>query len=104
MIGCASNDFSPNRIVLIYGDSSISAVIQDNNVFEGINDTEKETVAFSGTVTQQENSYLIDFLVARETKGRKISENIKTAVTLKGAEPVEMAGFHDASFTLMLKK
>lgn len=104
MIGCSSNySIEPNEVVLTYCESSISAVIQEGNVFEGINDTDKETVEFSGTVTKQDTGYLVDVVVIREAKVRKASQNLNTAVMLQSEEPVIIGGINNYLFSIILK-
>jgi hypothetical protein len=105
MIGCSSNySIEPNEIILTYGESSISALIQESNVFEGINDTNKETVEFSGTITKQDTGYLVDIVVVREAKDRKTSQHLNTAVMLKNEESVVIGGINNYSFSIILKK
>lgn len=105
MIGCSSNySIEPNEVVLTYGESSISAVIQEDNVFEGIHDTDKETVEFSGTVTKQDTCYLVDVVVIREAKARKASQNLNTVIMLQSGEPVVIGGINNYLFSIMLKK
>jgi hypothetical protein len=105
LIGCSSSQsMDPRVVVLTYGESSVSALIQEDSVFAGSNDTGMETVEFSGKITKQGADYLVDVIIIREANTGNAHQNLNTTVVLQSEEPVVIGSFNDDLFYIFLKK
>ena len=104
-MGCSSKQaVEPTQIVLSYGESSITAVIQQNNMFDAIEDNENETVEFSGSLTKQDSGYLMDIVVVQEKKIRQATMELNTTLLIQVEEPIVVGGYNNDVWRVILKK
>ena len=104
LIACSSSHtIEPKKVVLTYGESSVSAQIHEGSVFEASNDTEMEKVEFSGEIQKQDSSYVVDIIVVREAKTRNARQDLNTTVLLNLDEPLILGGINDDLLSIVLK-
>lgn len=104
LLACSPSDSAePKEVVLTYGESSVSAQINEGSVFEGSKDTEMEKVAFSGAIQKQGTSYLVDIIVAREAKTHHARQDLNTTVLLNLDEPLVIGGINDDLLSIVFK-
>lgn len=99
----SSNTIEPNNVVLIYGESSVTALIQEGSVFEGRNDTDMDKIEFSGAIQKQGSSYVVDILVMSEAKTHNARQDWNTTMLLNLDEPLIIGGMNDNLLSIVLK-
>jgi len=102
--GCLSNPpIEQREVILRYGETAVSAEIQGDGTFETSKDTEHETVAFSGTVSEQDEMYRIDLAFSRQIKSSESRSELDTTVVLMANESVTVGGVNNDVYRVALE-
>jgi hypothetical protein len=104
LIACSSSHtIAPQKVVLTYGGSSVSAQIHQGSVFEATHDTEMERMELSGGIQKQGSGYLVDIIVVKEAKTRNARQGLNTRVLLNVDEPMIIGGINEDLVSIVLK-
>ncbi|MDG9670453.1 hypothetical protein ONV78_22130 [Hahella sp. CR1] len=105
LIGCASNQPSePTQVVFTYGDTLMSAPIDENNAFASAMETDTKSVQLSGKIQKQNADYIVDVDFISNAKEPEASHAFNSQVLVKLEEPQVIGNADENDFIINLKR
>ncbi|AZZ92194.1 hypothetical protein EUZ85_16275 [Hahella sp. KA22] len=105
LIGCSSNQTKePTEVVFTFGETSITAPINENSAFASTKETDKEKVQLSGNIQKQDADYIVEVEFISEEKAPKERHSFNSTVLVKADEPLVVGHLDDDEFIINLKR
>ncbi|ABC30459.1 conserved hypothetical protein [Hahella chejuensis KCTC 2396] len=105
LIGCSSNQTKePTEVVFTFGETAITAPINENSAFASTKETDKEKVQLSGKIQKQDADYIVEVEFISETKESKARHSYNSTVLVKADEPLVIGHLEDDEFIINLKR